>query len=86
MHAVLTQQLRLHRQRDLVLFILFGLLAVSLFNASYFLAVHSGGVTLATIMLYTAPAFVAIVAHFLFKEKLSAYKIALICLTWGGLA
>jgi drug/metabolite transporter (DMT)-like permease len=69
-----------------MLFILFGLLAVSLFNASYFLAVQHGGVTLATIMLYTAPAFVAIVAHFLFGEKLSAYKISLICLTVGGIS
>lgn len=86
LHAVSTQQLRLHRPRDLTLFILFGLLAVSLFNASYFLAVQHGGVTLATIMLYTAPAFVAIVAHFLFGEKLSAYKISLICLTVGGIS
>jgi drug/metabolite transporter, DME family len=84
-HAISTDQLRLHRSRDLVLFILFGLLAVSLFNASYFLAVQSGGVTLATIMLYTAPAFVAIVAHFLFGEKLSVYKIILICLSMGGI-
>jgi drug/metabolite transporter (DMT)-like permease len=86
LHAVSTQQLRLRRPRDLILFILFGLLAVSLFNASYFLAVQHGGVTLATIMLYTAPAFVAIVAHFLFGEKLSAYKISLICLTVGGIS
>lgn len=85
LHAVSTHQLRLHRTRDLVLFIFFGLLAVSLFNASYFLAVQSGGVTLATIMLYTAPAFVAIVAHFLFEEKLSFFKISLICLTIGGI-
>lgn len=84
-HAVSTHQLRLHRPRDLVLFILFGLLAVSLFNASYFLAVQSGGVTLATIMLYSAPAFVAILAHFLFGEKLSIYKITLICLSMGGI-
>jgi drug/metabolite transporter (DMT)-like permease len=84
--AILTRQLRLQHWRDLALFILFGLLAVSLFNASYFLAVQRGGVTLATIMLYTAPAFVAIVAHFLFEERLSTYKTFLICLTIGGIA
>jgi len=71
-------------RRDLGLFILFGLLAVSLFNASYFLAVESGGVTLATIMLYTAPVFVGILARFLFGEQLSGYKIVLIGLTIGG--
>jgi drug/metabolite transporter (DMT)-like permease len=86
LQAILTQQFRLRRRRDLGLFILFGLLAVGLFNASFFLAVENGGVTLAAIMLYTAPAFVGIVSHFLFDEKLSGYKIILIGLTIGGIA
>jgi drug/metabolite transporter (DMT)-like permease len=77
-------QLRLHRLWDLALFILFGLLAKSLFNASYFLAVESGGVTLATVMLYTAPAFVAVFANFLFGKRLSFHKITLIGLTLMG--
>ena len=85
-HAILTRQLWLQRRHDALLFILFGLLAVSLFNASYFLAVQSGGVTLATIMMYTAPAFVAVVGHFLFGERLSAHKIFLMGLTSGGIA
>ena len=85
-HAGLIRQLRLRRRRDLALFIIFGLLAVSLFNASYFLAVESGGVTLATIMLYTAPAFVGVLARLLFGEQLSLYKVTLICLTISGVA
>ncbi len=84
LQAVMTRQFWL-RRRDLGLFILFGLLAVSLFYASYFLAVENGGVTLATIMLYTAPAFVGIISHFLFGEKLSATKMTLIGLTMGGI-
>jgi len=83
-HAALTGQLRLNTRRDLGGFILFGLLAVSLFNASCFLAVENGGVTLATIMLYTAPAFVGIMARLLFGEQLSRYKIMLIGLTISG--
>jgi drug/metabolite transporter (DMT)-like permease len=86
LQALLNQQFRLRRRQDLGLFILFGLLAVSLFYASYFLSVKNGGVTLAALMLYTAPAFVGIVSHFLFGEKLSAYKITLIGLTIGGIA
>ncbi len=85
LHAVLARQFRLQYRRDLILFLLFGLLAVSLFNASYFLAVESGGVTLATIMLYTAPAFVAVFARLLFNESLSFYKISLIGLTISGI-
>ena len=85
LHAAFVNQLRLHRWRDLILFIFFGLLAVSLFNTSYFLAVEQGGVTLATILLYTAPAFVAIFAHFLFDERLTLYKISLIGLTLSGI-
>lgn len=84
-HAAWIRQLRLHRRRDLLLFVLFGLLAVSLFNASYFLAVKNGGVTLATIMLYTAPAFVAVFARLLFGEDLSLYKVMLIGLTLSGI-
>ena len=83
-HATLIGRLRLHALRDLGLFILFGLLAVGLFNASYFLTVESGGVTLATIMLYTAPAFVGVLARLLFSEQMSRYKIILIGLTIGG--
>jgi drug/metabolite transporter (DMT)-like permease len=84
-HAGLTRQLQLRCWYDSIFFILFGLLAVSLFNASYFLAVQSGGVTLATIMLYTAPAFVGVAAHFLFGERLSIQKIILIGLTIAGI-
>jgi hypothetical protein len=53
LHAVSTQQLRLHRQRDLIL-------PSSLVCEQY-----------------TSSTFMAIVAHFLFGEKLSAYKISL---------
>lgn len=84
--AGLTGQLQLRRSRDIGLFVLFGLLAVSLFNASYFLAVQHGSVTLATIMLYTAPVFVAVVSRLLFKELLPPYKILLIGLAVGGVA
>ncbi len=85
LHSGLVHQLQLHRRRDLALFIMFGLLAVSLFNASYFLAVESGGITLATIMLYTAPAFVAVFAKFFFSESLSLHKIVMIGVTIGGI-
>lgn len=84
-HALLTGRLRLNRGRDAALFIIFGLLAVSLFNASYFLAVQHGGVTLATIMLYTAPAFVGFFGYLLFGERLTRYKIGLIGLTFTGI-
>ncbi|MFC6590760.1 DMT family transporter [Deinococcus lacus] len=53
-------RLKLPRGRDLAWTLLFGLVGVSLFYASYQLAVQQGGASLASVLLYTAPAFVTL--------------------------
>jgi drug/metabolite transporter (DMT)-like permease len=70
---------RLPRGRDLGVTALFGLAGVSVFYAAYQLAVRAGGASLASVLLYTAPAFVAVMAWRLLGEPLGRRE-------WGGVA
>ncbi|MBZ0118917.1 MAG: DMT family transporter [Sandaracinaceae bacterium] len=67
LHAVVTRA-RWPRGRDLGGTIAFGLVGVSVFYGSYQLAVRAGGASLAAVLLYTAPAFVAVLAWWRFGE------------------
>ena len=78
------RQSKLPRGRDLLLTALFGLGGVSLFYGSYQLAVRAGGASLASVLLYTAPAFVAFSGWLLWKERLGRRELTAICLTLGG--
>ena len=82
-HALLTRQLRV-AWADLLALAGFSLLGVTLFFASYTLAVQTGGVSLASILLYSSPAFVAVAARVLLGETLTARKLVLLVLTLTG--
>lgn len=82
-HAALARQLRLER-RDLPVFIGFALFGVTAFYAAFVLAVASGGVSLATVLLYSAPAFVVIAAWLLLGEPLTGRKLTLVALAMLG--
>lgn len=60
----------LPRGRDLIATMACGLVAVALFYASYQVAVIAGGASLASVLLYTAPAFVAVLGLLLLHERL----------------
>lgn len=83
-HARLSGPVRLPHGRDLGILIAFGLVGVAVFYSSYALAVETGGVSLASILLYTAPAFVAVAAHLLLGESLTRLKVGLVALTLAG--
>lgn len=83
-HAGLTRQLSVEQRRDLLAFAAFSLVGVVLFYTSYALAVGYGGVSLASILLYSAPAFVAVAAWFLLHETLTRRKLGLLALTLTG--
>lgn len=72
--------------RDLLITALFGLSGVSVFYGSYQLAVRSGGASLASVLLYTAPAFVALSGWLFWKERLGLRELGTICLTLSGIA
>lgn len=79
------QDLRITR-RDLPFFLGFGLLGVAAFFAVYVMAVDVAGVTVAVILLYTAPAWVAVLSAFFLGERLNALKIVCVALSIAGCA
>jgi drug/metabolite transporter, DME family len=83
-HAAVRGRLRLQRASDLAAFVLFALVGVTLFYASLNLSIAAGGVSLAWILMYSAPAFVAVLAALLLKERLTPTKIALVALATLG--
>jgi len=85
-HAAVTGNLRLHRGADLLAFALFALVGVTLFYSALNLAIAAGGVSLAFVLLYTAPAFVAVLAAIFLGERLTLVKVGLVGLSILGVA
>ena len=67
-----------------VTFCLFGVVGVSLFFGSYQVAVRESGAALAVVLLYTAPAWVAVFSRVLFGEALTGRKLAALAVAMGG--
>ncbi len=82
-HAGITKQLRV-KTKDLPILLGFGFICVTLFYASYQLAIRDVGVALAAVLLYTAPAWVAFLSRMVLGEALSPAKIACVFMTIGG--
>jgi len=70
----------------LPMLLLFSLTGVFLFYGSYQLAVQKGGAALASVLLYTAPAWVALMAVFFFREKMTTVKMTALVATLAGVA
>jgi DME family drug/metabolite transporter len=84
-HAASRGRLRLAR-RDLPAVGGFALLGVTIFYWAYFRAVELGGAALAAILLYTAPAWVALAAALWLGERLTLRKAGAVALTLAGIA
>lgn len=70
--------------KDLWCFLGTGLCSIVFFNFCYFKAITMTSLSVAAILLYTAPAIVMIFSLFLFKEKLDVRKIISLVLTFLG--
>jgi len=79
------RRLNLGRE-DIPLFLGYGFFGVALFYAVYAYAIDCIGIGMAAVLMYTAPAWVAVISHFLFGEKLNAYKILAVLLAFTGCA
>ncbi|MFV1989221.1 MAG: DMT family transporter [Acidimicrobiales bacterium] len=79
LHSTVQQRWVRPARQDWVLILVFGLVAVPMLFVSLPAAVDYGGIGLAFVLLYTAPAFVAIGAHWFLGERLSARQIV-----WTG--
>jgi DME family drug/metabolite transporter len=64
----------------------FAVLGVTVFYWAYFRAVEMGGAALAAILLYTAPAWVALAAALWLGERLTVRKTLAVLLTLAGIA
>ncbi|MGZ8376937.1 MAG: DMT family transporter [Gemmatirosa sp.] len=84
-HAMARRCVRI-APRDLPAVGAFALVGVALFYVAYFRAVRAGGAALAAILLYTAPAWVALASAVWLKERLTARTLAALALTLGGVA
>jgi DME family drug/metabolite transporter len=85
LHAAVRGRLRIERG-DLPAVGGFAVLGVTIFYWSYFRAVELGGAALAAILLYTAPAWVALAAALWLGERLTVRKSAAVALTLAGIA
>ncbi|GAB4344666.1 MAG: DMT family transporter [Gammaproteobacteria bacterium] len=65
---------------------LFGIVCVALFYGAYQGAVEEGGAALASVLLYTAPAWVALLARALLGERITPAKVVAIAITLFGVA
>ncbi len=68
-------------RRDLPIVVAFGLVGVALFYASFQFAVQAGGGAMAAVLLYTAPAWVALLSWIFLKEAMGPRKLAALTLT-----
>lgn len=72
------------RVKDIWCFIGTGALSVSFFNFCYFKTITLTSLSVAAVLLYTAPAFVMIMSSFLFKERMTGRKIAALVIAFMG--
>jgi len=84
-HAAATRSLHINL-RDLPMVALFAIAGVTAFYVTYQMAIRSGGAALAAVLLYTAPAWVSLLARFIFKEPFTRPKIFALALTLVGVA
>lgn len=83
LHALLLRQ-NPPRGRDLGGVVLFGLAGVSLFYLSYQLAVAYGGAALASVLLYTAPAWVVAGSLLFLRQPVGQAQLLLVVMTLAG--
>ncbi|MPZ72184.1 MAG: EamA family transporter [Nitriliruptorales bacterium] len=83
-HAALRGQLRVASTRDAAGLVVFGVVAVGLFYLALSMAVALGGVSLAWILLYTGPAWVAVAAVVVLREHVDGFRRLLLLVTMAG--
>ncbi|MCQ2532290.1 MAG: DMT family transporter [Saccharofermentans sp.] len=70
--------------KDLWCFIGTGIFSVNFFNFCYFKTITLSSLSVAAVLLYTAPTFVMVMSYFLFKEKFTSRKVIALVITFVG--
>ncbi|WP_432737527.1 DMT family transporter [Maridesulfovibrio sp. FT414] len=84
-HACRIRAIKIER-KDIPQIIVFGFVGVTIFYGSYQFAVQEVGAALSSVLLYTAPAWVAVMSWLLLGEKMGPIKIAALVITISGVA
>lgn len=63
-----------------------GILSVNFFNFCYFKTITLASLSVAAVLLYTAPAIVMVLSFFLFREKFTKRKVISLVMTFVGCA
>ncbi len=71
-------------RKDLALFAASGILSITFFNYCYFTTITRTSLSLAAVLLYTAPSFVILLAHVFFKERITPRKILTLLMSFAG--
>lgn len=77
------KRFRIH-VKDLWMFLGSGILSIVFFNVCYFKAIEITTMSIAAILLYTAPSMVLVLSAILFKEKITVQKLLALLLAFGG--
>lgn len=72
------------KARDIWMFFGTGVLSIVLFNTMYFQAIDMLSMSMAAVLLYTAPCFVMVMSVILFHERLTSKKIVALCMSFCG--
>lgn len=83
MHATAKKQVRV-APSNLPILLAFGLICISVFYGSYQVAIHTLGVGLAAVLLYTAPAWVALLSRLFLGERIGLAKATCVGMTIAG--
>lgn len=81
--AIARRETRLDKN-DIPLFFVFSIFGIALFYISYLFSVQTGGAAFAAVLLYTAPAWVVLIAFFVYGEKLTWTKLLAVILVILG--
>lgn len=72
--------------KDLWLFFGTGICSIVFFNICYFTTIKLATLSMASILLYTAPCFVMIMSAFLFRENITSRKVVALIVAFSGCA
>lgn len=71
--------------KDIWCFIGTGIFSIVFFNMCYFKEITIAPLSVAAILLYTAPAFVIVLSAICFKENITKYRVVSLLLSFAGL-
>ncbi len=85
-HAICIKDAKVHSIKHLGVFVLFGVFSIATFFGAGQYAIRDGGVALASVLLYTAPAWVALFSRMFFGIALTKITFLGILIALAGVA